>query len=42
MLGGNVDYIFKDKEGLHILDFKTGTPPDEEGKHRDLISIIGR
>lgn len=36
MLGGNVDYIFKDKEGLHILDFKTGTPPDEEGKHPGL------
>lgn len=36
LINGNVDMIYEKDGRMHIMDFKTGTPPDEEGNHHSL------
>lgn len=36
LINGNVDMIYEKNGKLHIMDFKTGTAPDEHGNHKSL------
>nr|WP_276938043.1 ATP-dependent DNA helicase [Helcococcus sueciensis] len=36
LINGNIDMIYEKDGKTHIMDFKTGNPPDEDGKHPSL------
>ena len=42
ILNGNVDMIYEKGGKKHIMDFKTGTPPDENGEHQSLQDYINQ
>lgn len=42
LINGNVDMIYEKDGKMHIMDFKTGTPPDEDGNHESLKDYINQ
>lgn len=42
LLNGNVDMIYEKNGKKHIMDFKTGTPPDKNGNHDSINDYINQ
>ncbi|MFM1524218.1 UvrD-helicase domain-containing protein [Helcococcus bovis] len=42
VITGNVDMIYEKNGEYHIVDFKTGTPPDENGGHHSLETYFNQ